>query len=217
MKNDSNPVDGSCKRCGTCCSSGGPALHMEDRDMVMEGTLLPVQLITYRSGEPAWNPLKQEMVALPCEMIKIRSVEGGKTCMLYNSDASSCSIYESRPLECRSLKCWDTREIESLFLKDLLDRRHLFQGSGTLLQLVDAYEQAIPVDDILFFCNASMHGSAEDRARAHEHMERVAGVDVKFREKAADTLGLGQDDLFFYFGSPATEIFDRVKELSQKV
>lgn len=183
--------------------------------MVMEGALLPVQLITYRRGEPAWDPLKQEMVGLPCEMIKVRSVEGGKICILYNSDASSCGIYENRPVECRALKCWDTREIESLFLKDLLDRRVLFQKSGTLLQLVDAYEKAIPVDDILFFCNSFSHGSVQDRARAHEHMELVAKVDVQFRDQAAETLGLGQDDLLFYFGSPATDIFDRVKELVQ--
>lgn len=184
--------------------------------MVMEATLLPVQLITYRQGEPAWDPLKQEMMALPCEMIKIRSVEGGKTCLLYNSDAASCSIYEDRPLECHVLKCWDTREIESLFLKDLLDRRLLFKNSGTLLQLVDAYEKAIPVEDILFFCNASIHGSAEDRARAFDHMKRVADVDGKFRKKAAETLGLGKDDLPFYFGSSATEIFERVKGLTEK-
>ncbi len=189
---------------------------MDDADLVAEGSLLPVQLITYRKGEPAWDPAKRELIALPCEMIKIRQVEGGTACMLYNASSASCSIYENRPLECRALKCWDTEDIENLFLKDLLYRRALFARSGTLMQLVDAYEKAIPVEDILFFCNAVNTGSPEDRAKALEHMELVAKVDVQFRSQASSTLGLGEDDLLFYFGSPATEIFDRIRELRQE-
>ncbi len=214
--NDSNPIEGSCKRCGTCCSSGGPALHREDIDLVMDGRLLPVQLITYRKGEPAWHPLKREMIALPCEMIKIRSVPGDRACMLYNSADAACSIYDHRPIECRALKCWDTSEVEELFLKDLLSRADLFRKAGTLQQLVDAYEKAIPVEDILFFCNAAASGSSEDRARAHEHMELVAKVDSQFRKQAGDTLGIDPDDLLFYFGSTAKDIFQRVMELQEK-
>ncbi len=188
---------------------------MDDIDLVMEGVLLPVQLITYRKGEPAWHPLERQMIVLPYEMIKIRTVDEGKACMLYNAATTSCSIYEDRPLECRALKCWDTSEIESLFLKDLLHRGVLFKKSGTLSQLVDAYEKAIPVEDILFFCDAANRGTPEDRARAYEHMERVAKVDRQFRHQACKALGLGEDDLLFYFGSPAEDIFKRVMELDK--
>ncbi len=215
MHSDTNQKEGTCKRCGTCCCSGGPALHIEDRELVMEARLLPVHLITYRKGEPAWDPSKRELVALPQEMIKIRTVEGSTTCILYNSSDAACSIYEQRPVECRALKCWDTTDIEALFLKDLLQRDMLFSGSGTLKQLVDAYEKAIPVEDILFFCNVVKTADAEETGRALSHMKLVEKVDTEFRQKACETLGLGRDDLLFYFGSPAKDIFERVSGLSE--
>ncbi len=182
----------------------------------MEGKLLPVQLITYRKGEPAWDPSKREMISLPAEMIKIRTVDEGNACMLYNAAAKSCSIYDDRPVECQALKCWDTSEIESMFLKDLLARRTLFNRSGTLLRLVDAYEKAIPVEDIFFFCSASVSEDAAERAKVHEHMELVSRIDRQFRQQACESLGLEPDDLMFYFGSPAREIFDRVMTLQKR-
>ncbi len=189
---------------------------MDDIELVTEGKLLPVQLITHRKGEPAWDPAKGELISLPQEMIKIRTVEGGRACMLYNATAKACSIYEHRPVECEALKCWDTADIEAMFLKDLLTRRALFNRSGTLMQLVEAYEKAIPVEDILFFSSASVSQEPEDRARAAEHMELVARIDSQFREQACKTLGLGKDDLLFYFGSPAADIFERVKKMQEK-
>lgn len=156
------------------------------------------------------------MILLPVEMIKIRTVDEGNACMLYNAAAKSCSIYDHRPVECAALKCWDTAEIESMFLKELLSRRALFNRSGTLLQLVDAYEKAIPVEDIFAFCNASFSDDVVEKAKVHEHMELVTRIDSQFRKQACETLGLEQDDLAFYFGSPADEIFGRIMSLKKK-
>ena len=47
----------SCNRCGSCCKQGGPALHMQDLDLVLSGKLHFEDLITVRRGELALQPL----------------------------------------------------------------------------------------------------------------------------------------------------------------
>jgi hypothetical protein len=39
----SHPTDTACRRCGTCCRKGGPALHREDRHLVVDG-LIPADV-----------------------------------------------------------------------------------------------------------------------------------------------------------------------------
>ena len=63
-----------CIRCGTCCTSGGPALHSEDLHLVLEGELPLAQLITIRSGELAHNPLTNSIQSIKRELVKISGV-----------------------------------------------------------------------------------------------------------------------------------------------
>ena len=63
-----------CLRCGTCCSSGGPALHTEDLRLVKEWEIPFSQLITIRVGELAFNPLVGDLQPIRRELVKITGV-----------------------------------------------------------------------------------------------------------------------------------------------
>jgi len=112
----------SCVRCGACCERGGPTLHSEDRTFLQKGVLRPTHLFTLRAGELAYHPLEERLIELSDEMIKIKGMDGSSACIFYDAEQHGCAIYEDRPLECRALKCWDTRDVEGLFMQDLLSR-----------------------------------------------------------------------------------------------
>ena len=49
---------GECRRCGTCCEKGGPALHGEDRPLVDRGQVPARCLFTIRAGEPVRDDMR---------------------------------------------------------------------------------------------------------------------------------------------------------------
>ena len=129
-----------CRRCGTCCTKGGPALHREDEPLIREGVLSFQHIFTLREGEPVHDNVRGCLVPLTGELVKIRSQQGGATCLFYDIDKRSCGIYSSRPLECRLLKCWDTRDIENAFEKNRLSRKDLLSEKHNILNLIHAHD-----------------------------------------------------------------------------
>lgn len=189
-----------CKRCGTCCLKGGPCLHKRDRDLVISGTLGPQVLVTFRAGELAVNPLSNEVIALDVEMIKIRGQDIHGKCNFLEEAFNSCSIYENRPLECRLLKCWDTRAIEDLFLSDLLIREDLMPHSSLLSELIEKYEESFPVNFIRNMCILSERGTVPEELRALEE------EDIRFRSAVCESLGIDLETCLFFFGRPVSVI-----------
>ena len=51
-------TDIECKRCGTCCREGGPALHRVDHDLVASGKIPLKDLYTIRKEELARDNVK---------------------------------------------------------------------------------------------------------------------------------------------------------------
>ena len=118
-----------CLRCGTCCTKGGPALHKEDKDILLDGHIGRERLVTIRKGELAFSPLSGKLEPLQKELVKIAGKGNGWSCCFYDTEKASCSIYSHRPLECRILKCWDTEQLLSVVGKDTLARADIL-GSG---------------------------------------------------------------------------------------
>ena len=83
-----------------------------------EGHIGTEHLITIRKGELAYNPASETLQPVPQELVKIAGKGRGWECLFIDNAASSCMIYEQRPLECRILKCWDTSELLSVIYKD---------------------------------------------------------------------------------------------------
>ena len=124
----------TCRRCGTCCQKGGPALHREDRALVETGRIPAAQLYTIRKNERVRDNVRNNLVPAAADIIKIKGRDRTWTCAFYDPERRGCRIYAHRPLECRVLKCWDTRDIERLYDRERLARRDLV---GTVKGLWD--------------------------------------------------------------------------------
>lgn len=51
-----------CRRCGTCCEKGGPALHTDDRMLIENGHIPARYLFTIREGEPVVDNVKENPI-----------------------------------------------------------------------------------------------------------------------------------------------------------
>jgi len=140
--------DLECQRCGTCCESGGPALHQEDLDLVQSGKLPLKDLYTIRKGEMARDNVKGTLAAVAAELIKIKGAGRTWTCCYYAAESKGCAIYENRPLECRVLNCRDTAAIEATYDQGRLTRRDLLESVPELWDLVEAHEQKCNYRDL---------------------------------------------------------------------
>ncbi len=117
-----NELQTECKRCGMCCTKGGPALHSQDLELVHGGQLPIEKLITIRKGELAHNPLTGAVQPVKSELVKIKGTGKDWRCTYFNNAARGCTIYGSRPLSCRTLKCWAPDELLKIVEKDTLSR-----------------------------------------------------------------------------------------------
>ncbi len=82
----------ACRRCGTCCSQGGPALHHRDLDLIASGRIPLDRLITVRKGELAHNPLTGRVQAVRVELVKIAGTGEDWRCSYYDAENRGCGI-----------------------------------------------------------------------------------------------------------------------------
>jgi Fe-S-cluster containining protein len=140
---------GSCRRCGTCCLKGGPALHHADRELLDSGRIPLESLFTIRQGEPAFDNVAGRCVPVPTDIVKIAgSKDKTRACRYYDRDNGICSIYDHRPLECRTLTCWDSAALEAIYNHDRLTRRDLVASVEGLWELVCDHQTRCGYDRI---------------------------------------------------------------------
>ena len=201
MSTDTNQSEGqnSCRRCGTCCRRGGPALHIEDRELVESGTIRLTELVTLRQGEPARDNVSGGIIAAESDIIKIKSRSGTTACLFFDDPANTCRIYTRRPLECRVLKCWDTREIRDLYRRDRLTRQMLLEGRHGLWDLVAAHQQTCDYDRI-----GDLVRQADRQQLAY-----LIRYDTSIRRLTVEKTGLDQELLPFLLGQPLTVTIER--------
>lgn len=184
-----------CKRCGTCCANGGPALHQQDKQLV-EGGAIPIShLITMRKGELVHNPVTNRLQRVKNELIKINGVGKEWSCFYFDPDQKGCTIYDSRPIACQALECWDTEAVEQMIEKDLLNRADLIDMVDPLFQAVIEHEAGFPCPDLEVLLNKGGAGQSKE-------LEDAANLEVAFRNEmvGAHDLSLGEE--LFYFGRP---------------
>jgi Fe-S-cluster containining protein len=187
-----------CRRCGTCCKKGGPALHQKDRSAVEKGEIPLKYLYTIRKGELVWENVRGGVVPLEGELIKIKEGPDGRACTFFDAAENGCAIYDRRPVECRALKCWDTREIEAIYQRDRLRRRDLLQSVPGLWDLVASHQTECDVDRI-----RELEGHGEpDRSR----LNRIMAYDREMRNLVRERSGLDPGILDFLFGRPLAQI-----------
>lgn len=188
-----------CRRCGTCCTKGGPGLHLGDLPLYVSGLLPRASLLTLRSGELVCDNVAGRIEPLAEEMVKVRSVPGGACHFL--REASQCAVYQDRPAECRALFCAAPEAVAAMYDRDRLTRADLIQTGGALFELIMHHEercsQARAAD------LAAALESGDDAAYAE--LFALVRFDEEFRAVLVERAGIDLSELPFYLGRPLAE------------
>ena len=188
-----------CKRCGTCCKKGGPCFHIEDKMLIEKGLILIKYLYTIREGEPAYDNIKECLIPVTSDLIKIKGQNDSWECIFFDENDNSCKIYDKRPVECRVLKCWDTREIEQIYFKNRLTRKDLVYKVKGLWDLIEDHQSRCSYDKIKHFVKEL---DGEKKNEAIDGIYDILSYDDSIRELVVKKGKMDPENLDFLFGRP---------------
>ncbi len=197
-----NKVITECIRCGTCCKKGGPSFHLEDKVLIEKGIILSKYLYTIREGELCYDNVKESILPAASDIIKIKGQKDSITCIFFNEKENECTIYDNRPLECRALKCWDTREIERIYSKNRLTRKDLISTIEGLWDLVEDHQRRCSYETLKFFIDAL---NKDKKDEALKGIFDIIEYDAQIRELVVQKGDLDPEMTDFIFGRPITE------------
>jgi Fe-S-cluster containining protein len=190
-----------CIRCGECCLRSSPTLQAEDLRLIEVGRLERKNLMTLRKGEIVTDPVSGSVGPATHEGIKIREKKGTERgCILYDGTAKACTIYDDRPLQCRALTCWDTREIMDILGRPKLKRRDAVKD-GVLLGLIEKHDETCSY--------AALEKQIRKISRAgNSSVERLLDIlkfDFHLRPFVSEKLNLPMEEMDFFFGRPLVD------------
>ncbi|PTN38991.1 YkgJ family cysteine cluster protein [Desulfonatronum sp. SC1] len=208
-----------CRRCGTCCRKGGPALHQADLTLLREKIILQEDLYTLRVGEPVHDQAAGRVIPLNAECVKIRSWNAAKTllaqseagCRFYQPAPQTipakptvhpngrCAIHETKPIECAALKCWDTADLAEAAATPRLSRLDILGPDNALVELVHDHETRCSVADLVRHLQAPTSESAD-------LLRQAAAYDAALRDLLQEKAGILPDHLPFLLGRPLPEV-----------
>ncbi len=184
-----------CIGCGTCCTSGGPALHSEDLHLVLDGELPLAQLITIRAGELAHNPLTGRLQPVKRELVKISGVGRQWNCCFLDPEQKSCTIYDKRPKACRVLKCWDTKEIEELIENDTIGRLDIVAENDPVRSFLVEHDALYPCPDMIAL-------TTDQKREQSDALEDLVNREISYRTQVVENFDFSLGEELFYFGRP---------------
>ncbi|MCK5836721.1 MAG: YkgJ family cysteine cluster protein [Desulfobacula sp.] len=191
-----------CKRCGTCCEKGGPALHTQDLPLIEKGFLSFEKFITIRKGELVHDPVSNSIEPVKKEFLKIRGIKNSWACLFYDKTSNGCTIYDHRPLACKILKCWDTHDILELAGKNLLSRLDIVKEGNPLREKLIEHEELFPCPDLKTISQTISRSSK----KTVKKLERIINKDLAYRIRAIDEFNLSVSQELFYFGRPLFQL-----------
>ncbi|MCP4688886.1 MAG: YkgJ family cysteine cluster protein [Desulfobacterales bacterium] len=192
----------ACARCGTCCRKEGPAFHWRDKELIQSGAIQLKHLYTIRKGELARDNVREALVPVRTDVIKIKGRKGAWSCMFFIEEENACAIYRSRPLECRVLKCWDTTEIRDIYEKDRLTRKDLLADMEGIWELIESHEERCAYDRIRPLARAARSD------KNHEFLNELLYIiryDHHIRDLMTSRGKMDPEMLDFLLGRPLTE------------
>ncbi|WP_054032588.1 YkgJ family cysteine cluster protein [Desulfatitalea tepidiphila] len=203
-----HPSEYQCRRCGTCCCKGGPALHVQDETLVTSGKILLKDLCTIREGEPAFDNIRGVVSPAPSDIIKIKGVsDTDATCRFLNQETVGCTIYDHRPAECRVLTCWDTQAIMMMYDQDRLTRSRLLSRLPGLFDLVGEHQHRCAYPRV-----AELATAIKNRKMGGTAAKELLGMvryDQSLRQVTVERSRLDPSLLDFLFGRPLAETLRR--------
>lgn len=193
-----------CIRCGECCLRSSPTLQVDDLHLIEKGHLKEQDLIRLRKGELVADIVHNTVGPAPEEMIKVREKKGdGRGCLFYDEATRACALYDVRPLQCRTLKCWDTREILETLGRPKLKRSHVVQ-EAVLAGLIHEHEKRCAYSAVE---DCVLRISSEGR-KAVEDLLALVKFDFHLRPFVSRKLDIPADTMDFYFGRPLAETIE---------
>ncbi|MCU0560180.1 MAG: YkgJ family cysteine cluster protein [Desulfobacterales bacterium] len=189
----------ACTRCGACCRAGGPALHREDRQLIVAGHIHTRDLYTIRRGEMAYDQIRGVAQPTRADIIKIKGQGRSWTCRLFDAAAGACRIYAERPLECRLLECWNTDRLARAYARGRLTRRDVIGEIQGVWAVVEEHQRRCDHRRVLKLLAPGPDGRAERRRRELAAMVRY---DEELRARVLARIGLEAEMLDFLFGRP---------------
>ncbi len=202
QKFQSDAVKTSCTRCGTCCKKGGPSFHHADKVLIEKGIILSKFLYTIRKGEISYDNIKACLLPATSDIIKLKGKKDSWTCIFFDEKENQCTMYDNRPLECRVLKCWDTREIERIYSLNRLTRKDLIASVKGLWDLVEDHQMRCSYDALKRYIDML---NGVDREKALNGILDIIEYDRRIRELTVQKGGLDFEIADFLFGRPITE------------
>ena len=197
-----------CRRCGTCCRKGGPSFHHADKALIKDGVIHSKYLYTIRKGEWAYDNVRRCLEPVSSDIIKIKEKNDSWICIFFDESQSACAIYENRPLECRALKCWDTRELEDLYAKKRLTRADLISEIEGLWSLIKDHQQRCNYEIIQKLVDAIKTNPGD--AKARQKLSAIIQFDTEIRKLVVSNAGLESEMLDFLFGRPLTRTIKKM-------
>jgi Fe-S-cluster containining protein len=187
-----------CVRCGDCCTTGSPTLMHEDIELFRKDILKPSEIITIRKGEPVYSSIEERPGTAEREMLKVRETPGEKTCTFYRKQDQSCSIYESRPQQCRKQECWNPQLISAVDNNSKMDRSALLAAIPGLWEIIERHEEKCSHEE---FARA-MTRLAATKGQTVDSVLDLLQYDMHVREFVSERFGLAEDTMKFFFGRP---------------
>jgi len=191
-----------CSRCGTCCKKGGPCFHLEDKILIEKGIILSKYLYTIREHELCYDNVKDSILPATSDIIKIKSQKESLACIFFNEKKNECTVYDNRPLECRALKCWDTRKIEKIYSKNRLTRKDLISTIEGLWDLIGDHQKRCSYEKLTLFIDIL---KKDKKDKALKGILDIIKYDAQIRELVVQKGGLDPEMTYFIFGRPITE------------
>jgi Fe-S-cluster containining protein len=194
-----------CQQCGTCCRKGGPAIHQEDKKLLENGYIPLRYLFTIRKNEPVYDNVQGCIISAESDIIRVKSRKNSNTCVFFDSEHNKCTIYKNRPIECRTLECWNTRKIEETYCKERLSRQELLTDTPHINQLMKYHEQRCAYKLI----KELIHQLDQEKNILHSIREILA-FDNHFRLLAIEKSICKTDIMEFLFGLPLYQTLPRL-------
>lgn len=205
--NPKHVSDTACRRCGQCCRKGGPALHGPDAALFSGPQALDLSLlVTFRAGERVFDQLRDRVLPLARELVKLRGAEGSRTCVLFAERERACSLYGRRPEECRALLCRDTSALAAMYDKDRLARADLLPRGHGVLAVLAEHDRLVPPLRVPELA-AALRDGGQEALDAHEELARMALADRAFRKSLTERAGIGPEYHDFFLGRGAEALF----------
>jgi len=196
----------ACRRCGTCCQKGGPALHAADAHLFSGQDALELSLVvTFRAGEPVFDQVRGQASPLEGELLKLRGTPGAWTCALYDPKARACGLYQRRPEECRTLSCEDTSALAAMYDKNRLRRADLLPKGHAIHAVMAEHEALVPVARIAPLARLLRAGGQEG-LDAEAELSRMALSDQAFRKSLSERAGIDTEYHDFFLGRNAAAL-----------